>query len=345
VSDDVVLSAQPSGDATAIELVDAGDVAARVVRQYVESQLSPRSRDNARDALRRIARMVLGPGATAEAFPWPALSYEWAMRLRRGLFDLTTEEKIKPGTANLTLSHLRGVIRTMYGMKIVSNDVLAVAHPGMLKNVPGSRDTRGRMLSPDDEKRLRAAAIELDGYRGPMLDAAIVLAIGGGLRREELAAATVERLRPGQLSIIGKGNKERQVVVDDGMGRVLDGWLRERKRLLPAHDGIFCAPWNPSRPLSAWSFWTLVREAAHGAFGNAEACDDGCRCLEVVTGPHDFRRTFASRLLEQGFDIREVQVLMGHQSPETTARYDKRGVEALYTKRRNVRVIESSEAA
>jgi len=333
------LSALPASDATAIELVDGDDRAARAVRQYVESQLSPRSQACARDALRRIACMVYGRKVAAEAFPWPSISYEWAMRLRRGLFDLTTEGAITPGTANVTLSHLRGIIRTMHGMGLVSHEQLAAAHPRMLKNVPGSRAVRGDKLSLADERALRAAAIELDGYRGPMLDAAIILAIGAGLRREELAAATLGHLEPGQLSVPrGKGNKERQIPLDEGIDRALDGWKRERARLFPTHDGIFCAPWKPDRPLSAWSFWMLVREAAHAAFGGSQACDDGCRCLKVVSGPHDFRRTFASRLLEQGFDIREVQVLMGHASPETTARYDKRGEEALHKKRREVTV-------
>jgi integrase len=56
-----------------------------------------------------------------------------------------------------------------------------------------------------------------------------------------------------------------------------------------------------------------------------------------LTGPHDFRRTFATTL--DKFDLRQVQVLMGHESPETTARYDKRDLETLHEKARNTKVI------
>src|SRR5208282_1790452 len=257
----------------------------------------------------------------------------------RVLYDLTVEEAITPGTANLTLTHLRGLVRTMYEMGLVTHDQLVVAQPKMVKNVPGSRDARGRMLSLDEEQRLRAAARALAGYRGGMLDAAVTLALGAGLRREEVAGAELGRLKPCWLAVIGKGNKERDLVVDEGMQAALDPWLGERMHLAPPHGLVFCSPWKSTQELSRWSFWALVREASHAAFGTAEVCPDDCRCFEVVTGPHDFRRTFASRLLEQGLDMREVQILMGHESPETTARYDKRSSDVLFEKRRKIKVV------
>lgn len=312
----------------------------RAVRSYVSSQLSPRSKENAIDALRRLTRL-LSNGKTNDPalFPWATINVDVASKIRALLYEVTRTGGLTPSTANLTLSHLRGLVRTMYSMELVDQRQYNLMRDGALKNVPGSRQERGRALAPREEQALRKAARCLDGYRGAMLDTAIVLAVGAGLRREEIARLAVAGLTPGKLTVIGKGNKERSIPVDPQMQTAVDAWLGERAAIAPTHGGLFCSPQRPEALLSPWSFWALVREAAHAAFGDRNPCDNKCRCLVVVTGPHDFRRTFATRLLEQGLDIGQVKVFMGHESLETTARYDKRDVEALFEKRRNMKVI------
>lgn len=336
----VVLEGAPQPPGGALVRADPFVEGERAVRVYLRSRLSANSRVSAAAALRRIARIMLGhPDADPAQIPWTAIGFEQATTLRTALYELSRAGAITPGTANVTLTHFRGLIRAMYGLRLVPAEVHELVHSGALKNVPGSRKPRGRALSASEEKALRKAARALDGYRGAMLDTAIVLAVGAGLRREELATLTVEGITPGWIRVVGKGNKERHMAVDEHMQPLVDAWLAERERHAPTHGGLFLSPQRPDWTLSPWSFWDLVRQASHDAFGDLDPCGKGCRCFEVVTGPHDFRRTFATRLLDQGFDIREVQVLMGHESAETTARYDKRSEDALFQKRRKARVI------
>jgi site-specific recombinase XerD len=273
---------------------------------------------------------------------------EMAEMIRRVLSDQTlpgAASPISPGTANLTLSHLRGIVRTMHKMGLIGEKQLSIAQPMMIKNLRATRNERGDSLSVDVEQKLRRAARALGGYRGTMLNTAIVVAIGAGLRREEVAGLMLHGLRkPGLLTVIGKGNKERDHAIDPQMQAAIDEWMTERAKLQPGHHNLFCSPDRPEQKLSTWSFWSLLRKVAHTAFGGSRPCGGDCPCLDVLTGPHDFRRTFATRMFAAGFDIREVQVLMGHASPETTARYDKRAKSDLLEKRRRMRMFTVEES-
>jgi integrase len=64
-----------------------------------------------------------------------------------------------------------------------------------------------------------------------------------------------------------------------------------------------------SHPVSPDTMRTRLHEAAQRAG------------LQRRVTPHDLRRTYATWLLEAGVDLRAVQVLLGHGSPNTTARY------------------------
>lgn len=337
MDDHLVLHPLAGGRPNPLAAPTGGD-SADLVESYARSLQSPRSRTTARESLRRVAGLGGGekdPAVPVTAFLRADPEQAWAMlqTIREHL-----SVRYPPATANLTLSHLRGVLRTAHLLG------LATDHQRMLvdslKGVKGSRITKGVAIAPEHETRLRRITRQLPGYQAPMLDAAIVLSIGAGLRREELCRLSTEAVGEQDLHVLGKGNRERRPFIDAQMRYALDVWIDRRGALNVDHQGLFVSPSQPDRVISTWSYWSLLRQVAHEAFViGKKPCDESCRCRKILTGPHDFRRTFATRLLEQGYDLREVQRLMGHESVSTTERYDKRSEEALIQKRRRTKIL------
>jgi integrase/recombinase XerD len=301
------------------ELACQDATGAELVAAYQATLQSKKSQQTATESLRRIARVI----GTEDhlAVPWHTLQLETLGAIRSAL-----AAQHAPATANLSLSVLRSLLHVAFVKgKITERQFAALK---FLKRVKGSRIEKGHALTFDEERKLQKYVLSLPGYRATMLSAAISISIGAGLRREELCKLTLAAYdkREKALHVIGKGNKERLAYVDDVMRLELEGWLVSRKLLLVEHPALFCCPARVDRPLTAWTWWGAVRQAADAA---------GVR----MSGPHDFRRTFATRLLDQQYDLRQVQQLMGHENIETTAAYDKRELEALRQKRLNTRII------
>ena len=76
----------------------------------------------------------------------------------------------------------------------------------------------------------------------------------------------------------------------------------------PRGPYLFPSP-RPGKPLSRMAVWHVVHRAARRAR------------LRKRGSPHTLRHCVATHLLEAGTDIRVIQVLLGHRSLRTTARY------------------------
>ena len=140
----------------------------------------------------------------------------------------------------------------------------------------------------------------------PVHRACLSLVYACGLRISEarvLEVGAIDRASS-TLRIIGKGDKERRVPLPQPMleelGRV---WKTHRNRrwLFPNRAG--------TRPVT---YDVLARTLAAAA--------RAAGITRRVT-PHMLRHSYATRLIENGIDLRTVQVLLGHQSIATTAIY------------------------
>jgi site-specific recombinase XerD len=190
-----------------------------------------------------------------------------------------------------------------------------------IRDVAGQRDTRGRHLA-DQEARALVSACKQDASPAGRRDAAMfALAWGTGMRRSEIAGLRMDELRldgsEWTIQVRGKGNKVRRAYLHGAGERLLRSWLAERGQQPGA---VFCRVRKGGR---------IVLE--RGLTGEAlayvlEKRSKQAALPEPLTW-HDFRRTFAGNLLDQGVDLVTVQKLLGHSSPTTTSNYDRRGEE------------------
>lgn len=130
---------------------------------------------------------------------------------------------------------------------------------------------------------------------------------GAGLRISEAVALKVEDIDSQRMLIRieqGKGRKDRYAMLSPRLLQVLRTWWRASR----SQDWLFRS-WRTGRHLSAGQLQLACREAWIRSG------------LRKKVSAHTLRHSFATHLLENGTDIRVIQVLLGHSRIDTTAHY------------------------
>lgn len=136
---------------------------------------------------------------------------------------------------------------------------------------------------------------------------ALTTVYAAGLRVSEVVMLKIADIDSGRMVIRvehGKGGKDRYVMLSPQLLRILRGYWRlahPKRWLFPGRD--------EERPLEPTTLHAACRSARTAA-GLAK---------EVTA--HTLRHSFATHLLENGADIRIIQVLLGHANLQSTARY------------------------
>jgi integrase/recombinase XerD len=134
-----------------------------------------------------------------------------------------------------------------------------------------------------------------------------------GLRVSELVRLRAENVNfdVGFVRVIGKGNKERIVPLGETAQDWLNRYLREAyprfERKAPGSRALFLS--QKGGPMSRQNFWMIVRR-----LGRRLGLSDRL-------SPHVLRHSFATHLLENGADLRAVQIMLGHADISTTQIY------------------------
>jgi integrase/recombinase XerD len=216
--------------------------------------------------------------------------------VRRWLLYLLQEKRSKPATVNVALGALKFLFRTTLGRREVVDGLRSVRpeHP------------EPDVLSGSEVSRLIAHAPSLKHK------ALFMLMYGAGLRVSEACHLQVGDIDSTRMVLHVRRTKSRYDRVLPLSGRTLctlRAYYREA-RLKAGLKGTLLFPGNKAEV-------PITRNAINAAMMRAVAAAGVTKHVH----PHLLRHSFATHLLELGTDLRTVQILLGHRSLQSTARY------------------------
>jgi site-specific recombinase XerD len=218
--------------------------------------------------------------------------------LRRFQVD-QQESGVPVPTMNSIVSALRFFFTQTIDRPDLARKLVRLSHPRKLPMV----------LSRDEVARLLNATTCLKHQ------AALSVAYGAGLRVAEVSALKVRDIDSERMLIRverGKGGRSRNAMLSPDLLTLLrQWWTVGRQQGVMHRDGWLFPGQHAMKPISTRQLHRIVVEAA-------QAADIAKR-----VGPHTLRHSFATHLLEDGTDIRIIQVLLGHTKLENTALYTK----------------------
>ena len=205
---------------------------------------------------------------------------------------LTNERKLATKSILLAIAALR----FLYKVTLKKNWVFETIIPA-----PKAPQTLPVVLSPEEVIQF------LDCVSSRKYRAILTTCYAAGLRISEavaLAPLAIDSKRMVLRVEQGKGQKDRYVMLSPKLLEVLRAWWRVEK----PKDWLFPGD-MPGQHITKGA---VERECqkAHSI----------CKIPKPIT-PHSLRHAFAVHLLEQGTDVRTIQLLLGHRSLATTAKY------------------------
>jgi len=217
----------------------------------------------------------------------------------------------KNGAAEALLVRRLAAIRSFYRYLLETGQIERDVRP--LRTTPRQWNRLPKVLNPDSVNRLLAAR---EGTSPAALRDRALLEVlyATGCRVSELCGLTLDRLHfeGGYVRCLGKGSRERIVPIGRAGILALKAYLEQGRPALARASlrtpSVFLS--RTGRPLDRTRVWRIVKECATLA---------GLP-LRGVT-PHTLRHSFATHMLENGADLRDVQELLGHASVATTEIY------------------------
>ena len=246
------------------------------------------------------------------------------------LFQYAELQPIKLHPEKVTLSELRKFIvwvnelgmipssqaRILSGIKafykfMLMEDIIK-SDPSELLESPKITRKLPDTLSYDEINKL-IDAIDLSKPEGARNKAILEVLYGCGLRVSELTELKISNLYLDIefIKVTGKGSKERLVPIGSSAIKALKIWLEQIRVHVPIKKGEEDLVFLNRRGirLSRVYIFLIIKDLAL------------VTGIKKVIGPHTFRHSFATHLIEGGADLRAIQEMLGHESITTTEIY------------------------
>lgn len=264
----------------------------------IERGLVPRSTELDEIDIRDVDIDFVGAVTLEEIYDY--LSYLARDRVRN-------ENSREPsyGLSATTRARKIATIRSFYKYLTVKTKQLEV-NPVADLDSPRTTKTLPRYLTLEESKRLLEA---VDGNNRERDYCILCLFLNCGLRISELVGLNLNDVRADCLRVLGKGNKERMVYLNDACIDAIDSWLRVRVNMVPSSvDALFVT--NRRRRMSTDSVHAMVKKTLLKAGLDPDKYSS-----------HKLRHTAATLMIQNGVDVRTVQEVLGHENLNTTQIY------------------------
>ncbi len=214
------------------------------------------------------------------------------------------------------IASLRTFYRFLYRERVVdANPAIGLHSPKRGKSLPE--------FLTDSEIEQVLNNIKMDSPAGYRNRTILELLYATGMRISELSSLNFENLNleENEITVFGKGSKERIVLVSERAKKFLETYIKKVRYLIFKDEKVL----SQSPVFINKTGYRLQPQSVRLAIKDVV---ERIELPKHVT-PHVFRHSFATKLLENGADLRIVQELLGHSSISNTQIYTHVSTERL----------------
>lgn len=223
------------------------------------------------------------------------------------------QNNIQPRSINRKIACLRSYYKFLLAQeRIAVNPMLRIKAPKASKKLPAfvSEEAFNNLLDSFEFTE------DFEGQRDKLI---LEFLYGTGIRLAELIGVGESDLdmRAKTVRVLGKGNKERIVPINDSLLHTIESYLEVKKRHFGNNNSEKLLVTSKERSLYPKFVYRVVK-----------------KYISLITtsehnSPHVLRHSFATHLLNKGADLNAIKDLLGHASLAATQVYTHNSIEKL----------------